>query len=190
MMAWGSWDETAFEAYLPANMILAMADIAVVVADRLANLMYMNEYAARLFRVAGDASGLAGQPVLSLGLVADGDLRLVEEMTEQVLRGRSWEGTFETTRGDGTHALIRAIAVPLRHPSGDIDGSVMLAREVSQQLADGFCKKRGILAPARIGLSRTLLFGEADRVQAGIVCSQRELPDRARENGVGNHGAN
>jgi hypothetical protein len=89
MMAWGSWNEGAFEAYLPANMILGMADIAVVVTDRLANLLYMNEYAAHLFRVGGDAAGLAGQPVLSLGLVADGDLRQVEEMTEQVLRGRA-----------------------------------------------------------------------------------------------------
>jgi serine phosphatase RsbU (regulator of sigma subunit) len=172
MMAWGSWDETAFEAYLPANMILAMADIAVVVADRLANLMYMNEYAARLFRVAGDASGLAGQPVLSLGLVADGDLRLVEEMTEQVLRGRSWEGTFETTRGDGTHALIRAIAVPLRHPSGDIDGSVMLAREVSQRA--GRSEEDRIALLERVGerLAGSLEIGATLRHVAELLVPQ------------------
>ena len=172
MMAWGSWDEAAFEAYLPANMILAMADIAVVVADRLANLMYMNEYAARLFRVAGDASGLAGQPVLSLGLVADGDLRLVEEMTEQVLRGRSWEGTFETTRGDGTHALIRAIAVPLRHPSGDIDGSVMLAREVSQRA--GRSQEDRIALLERVGerLAGSLEIGATLRHVAELLVPQ------------------
>jgi serine phosphatase RsbU (regulator of sigma subunit) len=172
MMAWGSWDEAAFEAYLPANMILAMADIAVVVADRLANLMYMNEYGARLFRVAGDASGLAGQPVLSLGLVADGDLRLVEEMTEQVLRGRSWEGTFETTRGDGTHALIRAIAVPLRHSSGDIDGSVMLAREVSQRA--GRSEEDRIALLERVGerLAGSLEIGATLRHVAELLVPQ------------------
>src|SRR5580698_2765127 len=133
MMAWGSWDEAAFDAYLPSNMILAMADIAVIVTDRLTNLLYMNGYAARLFRQPGDAAGLAGHPILSLGLVADGDLRQMEDLTAIVLRGRSWEGTFESMRGDGTHALVRALAVPLRHPAGDIDGIVILAREVSQR---------------------------------------------------------
>jgi serine phosphatase RsbU (regulator of sigma subunit) len=133
MMAWGSWDETAFDAYLPSNMILAMSDIAVIVTDRLTNLLYMNGYAARLFRLPGDAGALAGHPILSLGLVADGDLRQMEDLTAIVLRGRSWEGTFESMRGDGTHALVRALAVPLRHPAGDIDGIVILAREVSQR---------------------------------------------------------
>jgi hypothetical protein len=133
MMAWGSWDETAFDAYLPSNMILSMADIAVIVADRLTNLLYMNEYAAKLFRLPGDAAGRAGPPILSLGLVSHGDLRQVEDMTALVLRGRSWEGTFESMRGDGSHALMRALAVPLRHPAGDVDGIVILAREVSQR---------------------------------------------------------
>jgi PAS domain S-box-containing protein len=172
MTAWGSWNEAAFEAYLPANMILGMADVAVVVTDRLANLMYMNEYAARLFRVGGDAASLAGQPVLSLGLVADGDLRQVEEMTEQVLRGRSWEGTFETTRGDGTHALIRAFAVPLRHPSDDIDGTVILAREVSQRA--GRSEEDRIALLERVGerLAGSLEIGATLRHVAELLVPQ------------------
>ncbi|HLJ98604.1 MAG TPA: SpoIIE family protein phosphatase [Streptosporangiaceae bacterium] len=133
MTAWGSWDEAAFDAYLPSNMVLGMADIAVIAADRLGNLLYLNEYAARMFRIPGSGAQLAGQPLLSLGLVAEADLRRIEDVTALVLRGRSWEGTFESIRGDDSHALIRAIAVPLRHPSGDIDGMVLLAREVSQR---------------------------------------------------------
>ena len=172
MMAWGSWDEGAFEAYLPANMILGMADIAVVVADRLANLMYMNEYAARLFRVAGDAHGLAGQPVVSLGLVADGDLRQVEEMTEQVLRGRSWEGTFEATRGDGTHALVRAITVPLRHPSGEIDGMVILARELSQRAGRSDEDRIALLERVGERLSGSLEIGATLRHVAELLVPQ------------------
>jgi PAS domain S-box-containing protein len=172
MMAWGSWDEAAFEAYLPANMILGMADVAVVVADRLANLMYMNEYAARLFRVATDAAGLAGQPMLSLGLVADGDLRQVEEMSDLVLRGRSWEGTFETIRGDGTHALIRALAVPLRHPAGDIDGMVLIAREVSQRA--GRSEEDRIALLERVGerLAGSLEIGATLRHVAELLVPQ------------------
>jgi serine phosphatase RsbU (regulator of sigma subunit) len=172
MMAWGSWDEGAFEAYLPANMILGMADIAVIVTDRLANLLYMNEYSARLFRVVGDAAGLAGQPLLSLGLVAEGDLRQVEEMTEQVLRGRSWEGTFETTRGDSTRALIRALAVPLRHPSGDIDGTVIFAREVSQRA--GRSQEDRIALLERVGerLAGSLEIGATLRHVAELLVPQ------------------
>src|SRR5437879_9433562 len=115
------WGEAAFDAYLPADMVLSQADIAVVVTDRLSNLLYVNQYAARLFRVSGDVARLAGCPVLSLGLFVDDDVRRVEDLSGQVLRGRSWEGTFESRRGDGSRALVRAFAVPLRHPCGDID---------------------------------------------------------------------
>jgi serine phosphatase RsbU (regulator of sigma subunit) len=125
--------EAAFDAYLPADMVLGQADIGVVVADRLSNLLFLNEYAIRLFRLPGDVSQLAGCPVLSLGLFAGDDLRKMEDVAGQVLRGRSWEGTFESIRGDGSRALMRAVVVPLRHPDGDIDGMVILARVASNR---------------------------------------------------------
>ena len=40
-----------------------------------------------------------------------------------------WEGTFCNTRSDGTTVYTRAHAVPLRHPSGAVDGIVIFARE-------------------------------------------------------------
>ncbi len=143
------WGEAAFDAYLPADMVLGQADIAVVVTDRLSNLLFINDYAARLFRVSGDVARLAGCPVLSLGLFADDDVRKTEDLAGQVLRGRSWEGTFESLRGDGSRALIRALAVPLRHPGGDIDGVVILAREASQR--DGQGEQDRIALLERIG---------------------------------------
>src|SRR5260370_6337629 len=118
-------------------MALGQADIAVVVTDRLSNLLYINDYAARLFRVSGDVARLAGCPVLSLGLFADDDVRKTEDLAGWVLRGRPWEGTVESMLGDGSRALIRAFAVPLRHPSGDIDGIVILAREASRRDGQG-----------------------------------------------------
>jgi serine phosphatase RsbU (regulator of sigma subunit) len=144
-----SWSKAAFDAYLPADMVLGQADIGVVVADRLSNLLYLNEYAARLFRVPGDVSQLAGSSVLSLGLFADDDLRKLEDVSGQVLRGRSWEGTLESIRGDGSHALLRILAVPLRHPGGDIDGMVILAREVSRR--DGQLQQDRIALLERVG---------------------------------------
>ena len=172
MTAWGSWDEAAFDAYLPANMVLGMTDIAVVVTDRLGNLLYMNRYAARLFRVTADAADLAGQPMLSLGLVADCDLRQLEELSGQVLRGRTWEGTFETKRPDGTHALIRAIAVPLRHPAGDIDGTVLLAREVSQRAGRSEEDRLALLERVGERLAGSLEIGATLRHVAEILVPQ------------------
>jgi serine phosphatase RsbU (regulator of sigma subunit) len=136
-------------AYLPAGMVLGHADIGVLVADRFGNLTYLNEYAGRLFRMSGDISRLAGCSVLSVGLFAGDDLRKVEDLTAQVLRGRSWEGTLESTRGDGSRALIRALAVPLRHREGDIEGMVILAREASKR--DGQLQQDRIALLERVG---------------------------------------
>jgi len=144
-----SWGEAAFDAYLPADMVLGQADIGVVVADRLSNLLFLNEYAVRLFRLPGDVRQLAGSPVLSLGLFAGDDLRKLEDVAGQVLRGRSWEGTFESIRGDGSRALMRAVAVPLRHPGGDIDGMVILARVASNR--DGQLQQERIALLERVG---------------------------------------
>ncbi len=69
------WGEAAFDPYLPADMVLDHADIAVVVTDRLCNILYVNDFAARLFRVSGDVSRLAGCPAVSLGLFADDGVR-------------------------------------------------------------------------------------------------------------------
>ena len=131
------WGDAAFDPYLPAGLVLGHADIAVVVTDRLSNLLYLNDFAVRLFRISGDAARLAGCPVLSLGLFADDGVYRTEDMAGQVLRGRSWEGTVESARGDGSRTLIRALAVPLRHPGGDIDGMVILARETGRRDGQG-----------------------------------------------------
>ena len=143
------WNQAAFDPYLPADMVLGQADIGVVVADRLSNLLYINEFAARLFRISGDVNRLAGSPVLSLGLFTGDDLRKMEDLAGQVLRGRPWEGTVEAARGDGSHALLRALAVPLRHGGGDIDGMVILAREAGKR--DGRLQQDRIALLERVG---------------------------------------
>src|ERR1700761_8555961 len=143
------WGEGAFDAYLPADMVLSQADIGIVVADRFSNLLYLNSFAARLFRIPGDLSRLAGEPVLSLGLFAGDDARTMEDIAGHVLRGRSWEGTFDADRADGSRGLMRAQAVPLRHPGGDIDGIVILIREAGRR--DGQLQQDRIALLDRVG---------------------------------------
>jgi len=166
------WSESAFDAYLPADMVLDHADIAVVVTDRLCNLLYVNDFAARLFRVSGDISRLVGCPVASLGLFADDGVRKTEDLAGQVLRGRSWEGTIESVRGDGSRTLVRGIVVPLRHPGGDIDGMVILVLEAGRR--DGHGQRDRIALLERVGerLAGSLEIGTTLKHVAEILVPQ------------------
>ena len=167
-----SWGEGAFDAYLPADMVLSQADIGIVVTDRFSNLLFLNSYAARLFRIPGDVSRLAGEPVPSLGLFSGDDVRTMEDIAGQVLRGRSWEGTFEAERGDGSRGLMRAQAVPLRHPGGDVDGIVILAREASKR--DGQLQLDRIALLERVGerLAGSLEIGTTLKHVADLLVPQ------------------
>jgi hypothetical protein len=123
--------DTASEWYLPAEMLLDQADMAIIITDRRSNLLYVNPFAARLFRVPGDVSRLIGQPVFSLGF-GDGDRDKTAELARNVLRGRTWEGTFASTCDDRSSVLVRAYAVPMRHRSGAIDGIAIFARKAGR----------------------------------------------------------
>ncbi|HEY0716529.1 MAG TPA: SpoIIE family protein phosphatase [Streptosporangiaceae bacterium] len=124
-----SWPD-AGEAFLPAAMLLDQAEMAVIVTDRRSNLLYVNAYALGLLDVPGDAGPLLGRSVLSLGLAGEQDK--VSELAASVLRGRAWEGTFVSQSRDGAGRLIQAYAVPLRHPSGAIDGICVFARKAAR----------------------------------------------------------
>ncbi|MBO0775232.1 MAG: GAF domain-containing protein, partial [Actinobacteria bacterium] len=125
--------EAGFPAgYLPAGAVLGQLDAAVVVTDPQGCLLYANPYATRLFGFPGDAAQLAGRSVLSLGFEA-GQRGTAAELARQVRHGRTWDGTFGTVRQDGARVFVRAQAVPLRHPSGSVDGIVIIAREAARR---------------------------------------------------------
>ncbi len=81
-----------YEAYLPAQTILAQISAAVVVTDRQGNLLYANPFAAALFGFPAGGK-LLGRPVLSLAF-SGGDAGKAAELAKQVLRGRDGDGTF------------------------------------------------------------------------------------------------
>jgi PAS domain S-box-containing protein len=126
-------NEGAFDPYLPAELVLRQAEIGVIVTDRRGNVLFANEYVALLLGLTGDAARLAGQPMHALGFIPDGDLPKAEDLSRQVLSGVTWEGTFTGTRGDGSLVFLRVLAVPLRHPSGDIDGMVIMVTEAGRR---------------------------------------------------------
>ncbi|ACY96428.1 SpoIIE family protein phosphatase [Thermomonospora curvata] len=120
------WGESSFEAQLPPQTVLDQMEMAVIVCDRFSNIIYSNEYAQRLFGFRGEES--IGRSVLDLG-IAEEDRDQATELARHVLKGGVWEGTFCNIRADGTTFYTRAQAVPLRHPSGSVDGTVIFARE-------------------------------------------------------------
>ncbi|TDD83129.1 ATP-binding SpoIIE family protein phosphatase [Actinomadura rubrisoli] len=121
-----SWGEASFEAHLPPETVLNQMEMAVIVCDRFSNVIYGNAFARQLFGFGGDE--IIGHSILSLG-IAEEDHEQATELAKHVLKGGVWEGTFCNLRADGSTVYTRAHAVPLRHPSGAVDGTVIFARE-------------------------------------------------------------
>ncbi|MGK5550894.1 SpoIIE family protein phosphatase [Actinomadura kijaniata] len=120
------WGEAPITAHLPPETVLNQMEMAVIVCDRFSNVIYGNAFARELFGFGGD--DLIGHSVLSLG-IAEEDHEQATELARHVLKGGVWEGTFCNLRADGSTVYTRAHAVPLRHPSGAVDGVVIFARE-------------------------------------------------------------
>src|ERR1700733_12136221 len=126
---------TRWSESLPAELVLSQAEIGVIVADRAGNVVFSNEHVARLLRLDFAAAPLVGKPLSGLGLLPDSEPGRVDEITRQVLNGSSWEDTFAGHRGDGSFLFVRELAVPLRDPSGAIDGIVLVITEAGRREA-------------------------------------------------------
>jgi PAS domain S-box-containing protein len=159
-----------YDAYLPAQTILAQISAAVVVTDRQGNLLYANPFAAALFGFPKKGK-LLGRPVLSLAF-SGGDAGKAAELAKQVLRGRGGDGTFSVLRADGSRVFVRAQAMPLRHPSGSIDGIVILAREASRRSSRRERDRVSLLERIGEQLAGSLEFGTTLRHVAEILVPQ------------------
>jgi serine phosphatase RsbU (regulator of sigma subunit)/anti-sigma regulatory factor (Ser/Thr protein kinase) len=118
---------------LPAELVLSQAEVGVIVADRAGNVVFSNEHVAKLLRLDFATAPLVGKPLSGLGLLPDGEPGRVDEITRQVLNGAAWEDTFAGHRSDGSFLFVRELAVPLREPSGAIDGIVLLITEAGRR---------------------------------------------------------
>ncbi|MGH3156542.1 MAG: SpoIIE family protein phosphatase, partial [Streptosporangiaceae bacterium] len=165
------WRDSGYPSYLPAETVLDQVETAVVVTDRLNNLLYANVYAQVLFGVSTDAQHLVGRPILSLGFEVE-DLGKAIELARQVLRGRAWEGTIASRRADGSRVFVRASAVPLRHPSGAIDGLVIFAREATRRGSQREHERIGLLERIGERLAGSLELGVTLRHVADTLVPQ------------------
>jgi PAS domain S-box-containing protein len=152
------WGEPPVDALLPAESVLNQAEMAVIVCDRFSNLIYCNAFTETLLGFGG--SEYIGRSILSLG-IAEEDHELANELARNVLRGGVWEGTFCNLRADGSTVYTRVYAVPLRHPSGSVEGTVIFAREAlrsNQRDQDryGLLERIGERLAASLELQQTL----------------------------------
>src|SRR6202012_1011979 len=122
------WNES-----LPAVMVLSQAEIGVIVADQEGNVVFANEYVARLLRLGSPASSLIGKPLGGIGLLPESEPGPGEEITRLVLSGIAWKDTFAGHRSDGSFLFVRELAVPLRSAAGEIDGMVILITEAGRR---------------------------------------------------------
>ena len=118
---------------LPAETVLRQAEIGVIVANRAGDVVFSNEHVARMLRLDGTAAALIGKPLSGLGLLPDTEPGRADEIARQVLRGVSWEDMFAGQRADGSFLFVRELAVPLRDPSGEVDGIVMFISEAGRR---------------------------------------------------------
>ena len=152
------WGEPPADAPLPPRTVLDHAEMAVIVCDRYSNLLYCNAFTEALFGFGG--SEYIGRSILTLG-IAEEDHDQAKELARHVLKGAVWEGTFCNLRSDGSTVYTRAYAVPLRHPSGAVEGTVIFAREAlrsNQRDQDryGLLERIGERLAASLELHQTL----------------------------------
>jgi serine phosphatase RsbU (regulator of sigma subunit) len=126
-------DDATFGAHSPAELIVSQAQLGIIAVDREGCVQFVNPHAARILRLPEDGARSAGRPLADLGLIPADDQPRAEDMSRQVLRGLTWEDTFPRTRADGGLSFIRTIAVPLRRPSGDIGGMMLMLSETSRR---------------------------------------------------------
>ena len=155
MGAVSGWDESTLGAYLPADTVLGQIEAAVLVTDRASKLLYANEFAAKLFDFPDAPERLVGRSLTSLGFEEE-ELGKAAELAKQVLRGRAWEGTFASVRSGGGRVFFRAQAVPLRHPSGAVDGMVIVARPATRHSNQRERDQIGVLERIGERLARSL----------------------------------
>ena len=128
---------------LTSDSILAEIEAGVLVVDHYGSLRYANSFAADLFGFS-EPGQLINLPFRALGFEED-DLGKVENLERQACRGRDWEGTLSVRRADGAIVFVRANAVPMRSPEGEITGTVITARQAVQLGGEPAVDRFGIL---------------------------------------------
>ena len=150
--------DEAVSAYLPPETVLGQIEAAVVVTDQQSNLLYANAYAAKLFDFPDAPERLVGRSLLSLGFEEE-DLGKAADLAKQVLQRACLGRDVRLGPVGGSRVYIRAQAVPLRSPSGAIDGIVIVGRQATRRSSQQERDRIGLLERIGERLARSLELG-------------------------------
>ncbi len=122
----------AITSLLGPTELLEQMKVGLVATDPDGKLIYANPFAAALLGFPDDLSHMIGRSVDTLWF-EEGDAPRLDDLADQVLHGRPWEGAFTIRRPDGSRFLVRARANPLRDDRGEICGIAVMARETTMR---------------------------------------------------------
>jgi PAS domain S-box-containing protein len=103
------------------SRILDLVDTAIIAVDLDGQIIYANAHACKLYGWTREE--LLGTPAREMAALAIG-ATMEAEIAEAIGAGRSWEGTFDVRRKDGSLATIHCIDSPLYGVDGSLAGIV------------------------------------------------------------------
>jgi PAS domain S-box-containing protein len=115
--------------------LLDRVDAAVLAIDLQGRILFANRYAETLYgwsreetvgRLASEFSGVDVEPGIA------------SEILEALTNDKSWEGTFQVRRKDGSLVSVHAIDSPLYDSMGNLTGVVSLATDATRERVEGF----------------------------------------------------
>jgi PAS domain S-box-containing protein len=121
---------TGRRGLLSTEQILGQVETGVIVVDHYGDLVYANAFAADLFGYPDPAS-LKTMAFRKLGFDSE-EMTKVENLERQACRGKEWEGTLAIRRPDGSTIFVRMNASAVRGESGEVAGTVIMAKRAMQ----------------------------------------------------------
>jgi PAS domain S-box-containing protein len=178
--------EQAQRAATQTGAILEQMADAVLVVDRAGRLTLANPAAAELFGLAVDdlVGGTLDTQQWSSYDAAGRPIESAERPLARAMRGERNGGEYRIVAVDGRERWVWATAVPLRDPDGDIQGAVVVSRDVTarrtaeeraQQLVEN--EKLRALGQMASGVAHDL------NQSLGMVVGHSELALRALDQG-------
>ncbi|HEX3794682.1 MAG TPA: SpoIIE family protein phosphatase [Acidimicrobiales bacterium] len=112
--------------------ILDMVDTAIIVIDLDGHIIFANRFASTLYGWGhDDLVGTAAGDLMDKAIARETQT----EIAQAILRGGSWQGTFDVRRKDGWVITVRAVDTPLLDDDGNIVGIISAGMDASRERA-------------------------------------------------------
>jgi PAS domain S-box-containing protein len=112
------------------SRILDLIDTAVIAVDLAGRITFVNPFASTLY--GWKREDLLGRQARELASIAL-DPAMESEIAQVMVRGESWEGTFDVRRRDGSVVTVHAVDSPLYDQRGELVGIVSAGVDATRE---------------------------------------------------------